>query len=143
MFSHGFNTEAEARYELDRLQARTQWNRVINWRQRSDLVAFAQAYQEHSARNSFERGLQEIPVDKIVGTVSDNKNFDDAFRPRKSVTPQRWMNIYMGVMRGDVLPPIDVYKLGDDYYVVDGHHRVSVAKVLGQITIDANVIEFR
>jgi hypothetical protein len=55
----------------------------------------------------------------------------------------RWLRIYREMVEGDELPPIDVYKVGDDYYVIDGHHRVSVARSLGRATINARVVEVR
>jgi hypothetical protein len=58
-------------------------------------------------------------------------------------TRDRWLRIYREMVEGDELPPIDVYKVGDDYYVIDGHHRVSVARSLGRATINARVVEVR
>jgi hypothetical protein len=88
-----------------------------------------------------ERGLQLICVDEIVGSVSDNRKFDDCFNPRASASEDRWIRLYVGVINGDPIPPIRVYRIGRAYYVEDGHHRVSVARAVGQMMIEAEVIE--
>jgi uncharacterized ParB-like nuclease family protein len=91
-------------------------------------------------------GIREIPLDKIVGSAaSESKaaDFDPAFLPLNRRMRDRWTRIYQAMVEGDELPPIDVYKVGDYYYVIDGHHRVSVARNLGRATIDARVIEVR
>ena len=91
-------------------------------------------------------GVQEVPVDRIVGTVApDGKagDFDPGWLPINRRTRDRWTRIYQAMVEGDELPPIDVYKVDDHYYVIDGHHRVSVARNLGRPTINARVINVR
>ena len=91
-------------------------------------------------------GIQEIPVDRIVGSAtSDAKasDFDPGFLPINRRTRDRWTRIYQAMVEGDELPPIDVYKVDDKYYVIDGHHRVSVARSLGRATLNARVINVR
>src|SRR5437868_9390411 len=89
-------------------------------------------------------GVQEIPVDRIVGSVApDAKTTDFApgFLPVNRRMRDRWTRVYQAMVEGDELPPIDVYKVDDNYYVIDGHHRVSVARSLGRPTINARVTE--
>jgi uncharacterized ParB-like nuclease family protein len=91
-------------------------------------------------------GVQEIPLDRVVGSAapeSRKMDFDPAFLPVNRRLRDRWTRIYLAMVEGDELPPIDVYKVGDYYYVIDGHHRVSVARNLGRETINARVIEVR
>ncbi|GAC1507448.1 MAG: DUF4032 domain-containing protein [Candidatus Dormibacteraceae bacterium] len=91
-------------------------------------------------------GVQEIPIDRIVGSAappSKTGDFDPAFMPVNRRTRDRWTRIYREMVEGAELPPIDVYKVGADYYVIDGHHRVSVARSLGRPTINARVVEVR
>jgi hypothetical protein len=91
-------------------------------------------------------GEQEIPLDSIAGTAaSDPKSaeFDDAFLPVDRRLRDRWQRIYTAMTEGDELPPIEVYQLGDSYFVVDGHRRVSVARSLHRPTIPARVTEIR
>jgi uncharacterized ParB-like nuclease family protein len=91
-------------------------------------------------------GIQEIPLDRIVGSAgpaSKTGDFDPAFLPVNRRLRDRWTRIYQAMVEGDELPPIDVYKVGDDYYVIDGHHRVSVARSLERATINARVVEVK
>lgn len=89
-------------------------------------------------------GVQEIPLDKVVGSAaseSKSGDFDPAFLPVTRRLRERWTRIYTAMVEGDELPPIDVYKVDDAYYVIDGHHRVSVARSLGRTVINARVID--
>ena len=91
-------------------------------------------------------GVQEIPLDRVVGSAAaDAKaaDFDPAFLPANRRLRDRWTRIYTAMVEGDELPPIDVYKLDDYYYVIDGHHRVSVARNLGRDVINARVVEVK
>lgn len=91
-------------------------------------------------------GVQEIPLDKIVGSAASaakSEDFDAAFLPTTARLRHRWTRIYREMVEGAELPPIDVYKVGDGYYVIDGHHRVSVARSLGRKTITARVIDVK
>lgn len=93
----------------------------------------------------FYAGVQEIPLDRVVGSAQEGKGreFDPAFLPTSRRVRDRWARLYEAWVGGAEIPPIDVYKLGDDYYVIDGHHRVSVARSLGLDTIKARVVEVR
>jgi len=86
-------------------------------------------------------GLQTIQLDSVVGTVDSRRDFDRRFRPTSSRVRQRWERLALAERRGESIPPIDVYRIGDMYFVVDGHHRVSIALATGQKTIDAYVTE--
>jgi hypothetical protein len=86
-------------------------------------------------------GLQVVPLDAIVGTVDRAVDFDRGFRPTSTRLRSRWERIASAQRRGEALPPVSLYKVGDLYFVRDGHHRVSVAKSLGRTDIDAYVIE--
>jgi hypothetical protein len=84
-------------------------------------------------------GRQSIPVEHVVGSVDRVRDFDPQFRPRSGRSRQRWERIAEAARRGESLPPIDVYQIGEMYFVRDGHHRVSVYRSLGLPTIDADV----
>ena len=73
-------------------------------------------------------GLQTIPFDSIVGTVDRTREFDRSFRPTSRRVKRRWERIAEAIRRGEAMPPIDVYRIGDLHFVRDGHHRVSVAR---------------
>jgi hypothetical protein len=86
-------------------------------------------------------GLQVVPLDAIVGTVDRTRDFDRQFRPTSGRVRARWERIAAAMRRGESLPPIDVYRIGDLHFVRDGHHRVSVARALGRRDIDAYVTD--
>lgn len=87
-------------------------------------------------------GAQEIAVAEIIGTLNRHNDFDNRFRPLKSYLRDRWVNVYLSYENGG-WAPILVYKVGDKYYVEDGHHRVSVARSLGIGFIQANVWQYQ
>ena len=86
-------------------------------------------------------GLQTIPLDSIVGTVDRGREFDRSFRPTSPQLRERWERIALAQRRGQAMPPIDAYRVGELHFVKDGHHRVSVARALGRDRIDAYVTE--
>jgi hypothetical protein len=86
-------------------------------------------------------GLQTIRLDSIVGSVDRTRDFDRRFRPTSARTRERWQRLALAARRGEAVPPIEVYRVGDLHFVQDGHHRVSVAHALGLTTIDAYVTE--
>ena len=86
-------------------------------------------------------GVQAIPLDSIVGTVDRTREFDRSFRPRSAQLRARWERIALARRKGEPMPPIDVFRVGEAHFVRDGHHRVSVAIAQGEKVIDANVTE--
>ncbi|HEX3047979.1 MAG TPA: DUF4032 domain-containing protein [Bacillota bacterium] len=85
-------------------------------------------------------GIQEIPVDRIVGSVGRWRDFDQRFLPADADQKKLW-NILNAIEQGIALPAIKVYRIKNDYYVIDGNHRVAAAKNIGQSYIDAEVSE--
>jgi uncharacterized ParB-like nuclease family protein len=92
-----------------------------------------------------DAGIQEIPLDQVIGSAvaARTVDFDPAFLPVNRRLRDRWSRIYSEMTEGGELPPIDVYELDGGYYVIDGHHRVSVARSLQRATIRARVTEVR
>ena len=88
-------------------------------------------------------GMREVPVSQIVGSVGRHRDFDRAFLPSKPDLGTRWRRIDEIMDRGEELPPISLYKIGDVYFVQDGNHRVSVARQRGVEMLDAEVVELR
>ncbi len=86
-------------------------------------------------------GLRSIALDSIVGSVNRTREFDRRFRPRSRRVRVRWERIAEAQRRGEAMPPISVYRVGDMHFVDDGHHRVSVGRALGHTHIDAYVTE--
>ncbi|MCX7845723.1 MAG: DUF4032 domain-containing protein [Dictyoglomaceae bacterium] len=106
------------------------------------LKSFQEKIQEEKFISWRDLGYQTIEVDKIVGSVGRYRDFDEEFRPLKEGSLLRLKELEDAILRGKILPPIEVYKIKDEYYVIDGNHRVSIARKLGQKEIDAHVIEY-
>ena len=83
--------------------------------------------------------MQVVPLTAIVGTLEPTRQFDACFRPASDVVRRRWERIALAHRRGDALPPIELVKRPEGCYVLDGRHRVSVARALGHPDIDARV----
>src|SRR4051794_38820177 len=88
-------------------------------------------------------GVRTIKLDTIVGTVDSHRDFDRRFRPTSGRVRERWERVALAQRRGESMPPIEVYRVGELHFVRDGHHRVSIALATGQRTIEADVTEVR
>jgi len=109
-------------------------------RGRGRLETVDQALADQARAGTRRLGVTTIPVDRVVGTVDRvDGSFDRRFRPSLAVSRDRWVRLAEASRRGATFPPIDVYEVAGRYYVRDGHHRVSVARALGQLYIDADV----
>jgi len=109
----------------------------------SRLVSLDSVLDAAGAEGRSFGGVREIPIDQIVGSAASPSKASDflpGFLPATRRLRDRWTRVYTAMVEGGELPPIDVYKVGDGYYVIDGHHRVSVARSLGRDTINARVI---
>ncbi len=113
---------------------------ILN-RRGDDLLQLEAVRARVNVRGQHYRGVQSIAVDHIVGSEGRVPDFDRHFMPLTYHTKERWKSIQRAYTQGRTLPPIDVYKLGDIYFVRDGNHRVSVARQLGQTEIEAHVTE--
>lgn len=91
------------------------------------------------ASNRYHLGSQSIRIDEIHGTLDRAGDFDYDFRPLKESDKDRWCKVATAMINGIDLPPIEVVKFGDAFYVKDGHHRISVARALGFMYLDAIV----
>ncbi len=109
----------------------------------SGLVSFEELRRKLDIQNQRDMGMQEIEIEKIIGSLNRYQDFDDSFLPRQTYTRRRWENIDRVYLQGEYLPPVEVYKIGEFFFVIDGNHRVSVAREKGQVFIDAHVIELQ
>jgi nucleotide-binding universal stress UspA family protein len=107
----------------------------------ADLLAYEEVRKKLRARGQVSRGLQNIPIANIVGSVGRYADFTRTFLPRQDEDEQRWARVKRAVEEQAGVPYIEVYKVGDAYFVVDGNHRVSVARQSGAAYIQAHVIE--
>ncbi|MRJ78101.1 chromosome partitioning protein ParB [Aeromicrobium sp. SMF47] len=102
-------------------------------------MSFDEVVDALGRRSEHYVGHKVIPLDAIVGSVDKARDFDRRFRPTSTVNRQRWERLARASRTGEVIPPIDVYQIGEYYFVRDGHHRVSVARSLGVELIEARV----
>ena len=119
------------------------WRAVRSWVFRGDnaLLAFEDIRRQLHVQTQHEGGNREVPIDQIIGSVGRYRDFDRAFLPRQDRTRGRWESVDRAHHEGLGLPAIELYKIGETYFVKDGNHRVSVAQEHGQKFIDARVIE--
>jgi hypothetical protein len=105
------------------------------------LLPFDEVVAALGRRGERDLGEQVVDVDSVVGSVDRSTGFDRLFRPTSDEMERRFARIDAALRRGEEMPPIDVYRIGDVHFVIDGHHRVAVARALGWTTINAHVIE--
>jgi hypothetical protein len=107
----------------------------------AELLSFEDIRARLRLRGESYKGLQDVPLDKIVGSVGRYKDFTRNFLPKSNIMQERWSRVYASFTSMEGVPPIELYKVGDMYFVRDGNHRVSVARQLGSKTIEAHVTE--
>jgi len=107
------------------------------------LLSFDEVRRAARLEGQSYRGLKDVPIAEIRGSVGRPNDFDASFLAVKPLMRKRWEQLDGAMRRGEAVPPIEVYHLGDIYFVKDGHHRVSVARHLGWKTIPARVIEVK
>lgn len=133
----------EGKSRFNSARGRAFWKEMINFVRGKpmELLSFDDIRSRLRLREESYKGLQDIPLDKIVGSVGRYKEFTRDFLPKKATMQERWSRVYAQANSLVGLPPIDVYKVDDLYFVRDGNHRVSVARQIGAKTIQAHVTE--
>lgn len=112
-------------------------------RKSNRLLSYDDVAEKLKLRVRTERGVQQVPLDAIVGSVGRYTDFTRSFLPRQTKNQQRWARVKAAMEDGVGMPPIEVYKVGEAYFVVDGNHRVSIARQEGFSSVAAHVIEFK
>lgn len=108
----------------------------------ASLPSFEEARKALGADNRIQLGKKLVEVSRIVGSVGRYQDFDRDFMPRKRSMGERWKRLDLAFHRTRKFPPVELYKLGQDYYVLDGNHRVSVARFHKVEVIEAEVTAF-
>ncbi|WP_433268679.1 chromosome partitioning protein ParB [Actinosynnema sp. CS-041913] len=137
---------ADAENDFLRARRRQVLSRLATWLRREPddvniMLPFHEVVEALGYLSERRRGLQTIRLDSIVGSVDRTRDFDRRFRPTSARVRERWQRLALAARRGEAVPPIEVYRVGDLHFVHDGHHRVSVAHALGLAVIDAYVTE--
>jgi hypothetical protein len=141
----GFPT-ADAENDFLRMRRSQVMSRLSRWLRREPddvniMLPFDEVVAAVGRAGERRLGLKVITLDSIVGSVDKTRDFDRAFRPTSGRMRERWERLALAQRRGEAIPPIEVYRIGELHFVIDGHHRVSVAHALGLRTIDAYVTE--
>lgn len=138
-----FYIQSEAEFNRARLGGF--WEMVMGFvtGRSSRLPCLEEMPQDYRRGRSILRGIQDIPLDNIGGSISRGGDFTRRFAPLAGDphSKERWRMVYTLAVSGKGFPPVDIYKMGKDYFVEDGHHRLSVARYLGWKTIHARIIE--
>jgi hypothetical protein len=136
--------QVEADFSRARRRAllRRMWSRLRRDNASHGLLCFDDLKMIPGAIGRINRDMRTVPVDQIGGSVGRCSEFDRDFMPATASEEERWKRIDRAFHRGKQLPAVSLYKVGGFYFVLDGHHRVSVAAYHGVGWIDAYVTEF-
>jgi len=134
-----------SRQDFSRAYRKSFWRSVLSWLGKidNDLLPFDEVMKRVPLIGQSYSGLKQIETDKVIGSVSRYLEFDRAFLPRQTHTRERWERIDQAYYSDVILPPIEVYQVGEVYFVKDGNHRVSVARERGQMYMDAFVVKIK
>jgi hypothetical protein len=137
-----FNTH-RALNDFEQARRKAAWRDWLSLltRKRNNLLSFNEIRQELPMTGQHYLGFQMVPLNKIVGSEGRFHEFDRAFYPREKRTKDRWLRIDQAHYDDVILPPVELIKVGQIYFVRDGNHRVSVARARGQQVVDAYVTE--
>jgi hypothetical protein len=135
--------EKMAAADFEQALHKATWRNWFSWltRKSNDLLPLTQIRQCLGFKGQHDLGLRTVPLDRIVGSQGRSGDFDRAFFPRQSRTRTRWVRIDTAYYQDVSLPPVNLVKIGENYFVEDGNHRISVARMRGQQFIDAFVTE--
>lgn len=137
----------EAQTTWDRARRALFWSRfqaLLGRNQGTALLDFNEVSRRLKLRNAVYRGTQTVPLDKIVGSMGRYQDFTRKFLPKRNDLGERWRGVAAAALQGygTGLPPIELYKAGEWYFVRDGNHRVSVWRQIGMNSIEAYVWEY-
>ena len=109
---------------------------------RSEAKAFWENQEREGAFDTRDRGIRRVPIDRIVGSVGRYHDFDSRFRLKQHLPQDRLENIKQAIRAGKPIPPVQLYQIKDDFYVLDGNHRIAAARAFQFDSIDAHIVEF-
>ena len=133
----------QARVDFATARRKAFWNEILSFLggRPNRLLSWDEVRDKLGMRGQVYRGIRAVPVDKIIGSVGRYRDFDRVFLPTQDRTAARWRSIARAHYDEVSLPPVKLYKIGEAYFVLDGNHRVSVARERGIEFVDAEVIE--
>src|SRR5215204_2812179 len=141
IMSDHFSEQAKADFQKARFKAfiNRAWGTLSG--QRTTLLSYDEIKEKLHVGGPIYRGVKTVRVDQIAGSLNRYHEFDRVFLPASDKLAPRWQSVNRAFYQDISLPPVVLYKVGQVYFVVDGHHRVSVAREQGQIYIEAEVRE--
>jgi hypothetical protein len=127
---------------FSKMMTRGWWHRLFTrlTHRNSNLLELNETLRCAEVENSYYAGLHTVDIDRIRGTEGKSDAFDGTFHPRQEKSRERWFGIMRERLNGQPLPPVELIDVDGTYYVRDGHHRISVARCLGESYVDAEVI---
>jgi hypothetical protein len=139
--THDLTSRARADYSRARTKAFLNRIWAVISGQPTGLLSYDEVCEKLHVGGPIYRGVQTVHLNQIAGSLNRYHQFDRAFLPTQDETASRWQRVSRAFYEDISLPPVVLYKVGQVYFVVDGHHRVSVAREQGQDFIDAEVRE--
>ena len=133
----------QGKNKFQSIQTKVFWQEVLSHLtgRHKELMNFDEIRSRLHLHEELYRGVVDVPLDHIVGSVGRYKDFTATFLPKKANMKDRWSRVYALANSMEGPPPIELYKVGDAYFVRDGNHRVSVARELDAKSILAHVVE--
>lgn len=140
--------QADARDDFDRARRQARWVKLAGWLRgrpssRNRLLVLGEVTIVTGASRHGLASEAAVPIDHIVGSVEPTLCFDRHFRPTSQLPRERFVRIDADVRSGRGMDPVELYHCDGHYYVEDGHHRIAVARALGERQVWATVTEVR
>ena len=137
------NDEHNARENYDRQHRAAQIRDLLGrlTGEKTDLASFEEVTQRFHVFQRMEMGTHNVELNQIVGSVGRYRDFTTEFLPREAINKERWAGVQTAMTGQEGWPPVELYKIGEVYFVQDGNHRVSVARANGLTSIEAYVTE--
>src|SRR6056297_2848886 len=134
---------SQARDDFNKARSKATISQLLNalTPDRQRLLSLEDVRNLLKPKSEVYKGMQTVPIEKIIGSEGRYKDFTSAFLPKRDFIRGRWESVDRAHLSDVILPPIKLYEIGGVYFVRDGNHRVSVAKMQGTQHIDAEVIE--
>lgn len=135
--------QIRARADFSRARFKSFLNDIFSLfaRRPNQLLSYDEVKEKLRIGGPIYRGIRVVRIDQIVGSLNRYHQFDRAFLPKQAEIAERWQRVNLAFYQDISLPPVLLYQVGEVYFVVDGHHRVSVAREQGQEFIEAEVRE--
>jgi hypothetical protein len=135
----------QAQSDFNKARSKEFFSRVLNILkpQKNRLLSFNEIRSLLRPQGEIYRGMQVVPIEKIIGSEGRYRDFNAVFLPKTDHTRSRWESVDKAHLQDIILPPIKLYKVGEYFFVRDGNHRVSVARMQDVYAIDAEVTELK